>query len=78
MAEIACDNLKARYTKIFGIREKLLNTALDSIKVVRQAFHGNVMVGNHCHIVLKKFKILTHVVNGKPNLDVKFNELLQM
>ena len=58
-ARIKCDNLKAKHDSVVGEQEKTLNKALEEMKVVRQAYHGNVMVGNHCIIVLKKFQALT-------------------
>ena len=52
----------------------MLNAALDNIKVVRQAYHGNVMVGNHCHIVLKHFTMLTRVLGDRDD-ELLFNEI---
>ena len=63
--KIKCDNFQATYRSIVGSREKRLNDALESIKVVRQAYHGNVMVGNHCVIVLKKYYVLTSVIDDQ-------------
>ena len=60
-----------------GEREKKLNDALESIKVIRQAYHGNVMVGNHCVIVLKKFKTLTNVIVDKDVCE-KFNAVFNL
>ena len=71
-AKIKCDNLKANYSKMTGDRESQLNIALESIKVIRQAYHGNVMVGNHCVIVLQKYSILTNVI-ADMDIAVKFN-----
>ena len=74
-----CDNLKAEYTNIIGSHERSLNLALESIKVVRQAYHGNVMVGNHCIIVLKRFEVLTSIISGSnQNLYNKFNEIFKI
>ena len=70
-AKIKCDNLKANYSKMTGDRESQLNIALESIKVIRQAYHGNVMVGNHCVIVLQKYSILTNVI-ADMDIAVKF------
>ena len=73
------DNLKAEYTNIIGSHERSLNLALESIKVVRQAYHGNVMVGNHCVIVLKRFAVLTSIISGSnQNLYNKFNEIFKI
>ena len=38
---------------------------LDGIKVVRQAYHGNVFVGNHCKIILRNFVMLGDVISRK-------------
>ena len=64
LSTILCDNLNAKYNRIIGLREKMLNAALDGIKVVRQAHHGNVMVGNHCNIVLQKYHCLTKIIKN--------------
>ena len=48
-----CDDLKAEYNRNIGARERSLNQALESIKVVCQAYHGSVMVGNHCYCFRK-------------------------
>ena len=74
-----CDNLKAEYTNIIGSHERSLNLTLESIKVVCQAYHGNVMVGNHCVIVLKQFEVLTSIISGSnQNLYTKFNEIFKI
>ena len=73
-SKIKCDNFQAKYRSIIGAHEKALNDALESIKVIRQAYHGNVMVGNHCVIVLKKFWVLTAVIEDASVRD-KFNEI---
>ena len=57
-----CDNLKAAYNTYVGPNERSLLDALESLKVVRQAYHGNVMVGNHCHKVLEDYQTLTRVL----------------
>ena len=75
---VLCDNLKAVYTNIIGSREKALNAALESIKVIRQAYHGNVMVGNHCVIVLKNFQTLTSVISDNNELLAKFNQIFSI
>ena len=72
-ARILCDDLKAKYSDIMGDREKRLSDALDSIKVVRQAYHGNVMVGNHCVIVLNRYHVLTDIIADNEEMCSKFN-----
>ena len=56
-----------------GVRESQLNEALESIKVVRQANHGNVLVENHCIIVLNNHQKLTSVISSNEELCMKFN-----
>ena len=53
------------------------NAALNSIKVVRPAYHGNIFVGNHCHIVLKNFKVLTRVLSNG-NDEANFNGIFSI
>ena len=71
-----CDSLKASFCKVMGVRESQLNEALESIKVVRQAYHGNVMVGNHCIIVLNHYQKLTSVTSSNQELSLKFNAVI--
>ena len=63
-----CDNFKARCERVMGPKEKELSDALESIHVVRQAYHGNVMVGNHCIKVLNNYQVLTSVVGEVQNM----------
>ena len=70
--------MKAQYDSIVGEREKELNRVLESMKVVQQAYHGNVMVGNHCIIVLKHFCDLTAVIREKVELCNSYNELFTL
>ena len=39
-----------------GESEKQLLRILDEIGVKRQAYHGNVFIGNHCKVILAKDK----------------------
>ena len=73
-----CDDLKAEYNRIIGARERSLNLALESLKVVRQAYHGSVMVGNHCVIVLEKYLELTSVINDHTELYHKLNTIFEL
>ena len=74
---IICDELKAVYQKHSSDREKQLTQTLEDMKVVRQAYHGNVMVGNHTVIVLKNYKKLTIVVSDRVSYD-KYNEIFKL
>ena len=77
-ARIKCDNYKADYNNLQGEWENQLNNALEGIKVVRQAYHGNVMVGNHSIIVLKKYHELTAVISNKVEIRNKFDEIFEI
>ena len=58
-----------------GVREQCLLNVLDEIKVERQAYHGNVFVGNHCKLVLKNHQLLCSVVSDKPCIHGKLIDL---
>ena len=74
-AEGRCHDLKSKYTEFVGKRENTLITALDSMNVVRQAYHGNVFVGNHCNIILKQYNQLTEAISDDVHLREKFNDI---
>ena len=44
------------------------------IKLVRQAYHGNVFVGNHCKIILKNYEKLCDVVSDEPEFHEHISE----
>ena len=77
-AKVKCENFKAQYVNMQGEKEMMLNDALEEIKVVRQAYHGNVMVGNHSVIVLKKYKVLTSVIEEDVVYYSRFNEIFDI
>ena len=77
-SQVVADNLKSAYHKFLGDREKKLELALEHMKVVRQAYHGNVMVGNHSKIVLERHKELTEVIADHPELKAKFDRLFEI
>ena len=56
-AKIKCDNLKAAFSKVMVVPETQLDDTLEKIKVVCQAYHGNVMVGNYYGLYFKLIKI---------------------
>ena len=72
--KVSCDDFQAQYHSIVGFREKALSDALESIKV-KQAYYGNVLVGNHCITVLNKYKELTSVIEDPSKRDI-FNVML--
>ena len=41
---------------------------LDSIKVVHQVYHGNVIIGNHPQNILNKYLKLQGAVSDKPEI----------
>ena len=49
-----------------GDTEHQLLGTLDTIKAVRQAYHGNVFIGNHCKIILNNCEKLCSVVSDEP------------
>ena len=67
-----CHSEQARNESTMGPREQLLNRKLEEMKVIRQAYHGNVFVGNHCKLVLKNHEALCSVIRDKPHLHQKF------
>ena len=76
-ASINVDDLKAKHKAVVGSRERALVDALENMKVVRQAYHGNVMVGNHCVIVLQRYTELTAVISDQP-IHRGFNEVFKL
>ena len=61
-----CETLKDSIdSNIGGYERKLLET-LDGIKVVRQTYHGNVFIRNHCKIILKNYEKLCDIVSDEP------------
>ena len=68
-----CYELKARAACKMGSREKLPNRKLEDMKVIRQAYHGNVFVGNHCKLILNTYESLCNVVADKPDFHHKLN-----
>ena len=65
-----CSSLKSQQEDKVGPKEKQLLGVLDDLKVDRQAYHGNVFVGNHCKIILRNYDALLKVISGKATLWV--------
>ena len=59
-----CTSLKSQHEENVGPKEKQLLSVLDDLHVDRQAYHGNVFVGNHCKIILKNYDALLRVISG--------------
>ena len=76
-ARRVADDKKAAYNEEAGERELALEAALEGMSVERQAYHGNVFVGNHCHIVLRRYSELTSVINDHKMYD-DFNRVFQI
>ena len=51
-----CEKYRQDQEFSMGDSEKQLLNVLDQIGVKRQAYHGNVFVGNHCKVILAKDK----------------------
>ena len=73
-----CDEMKTRSETNMGPREQLLNRKLEEMKVIRQAYHDNVFVGNHCKLVLKNHEALCSVIKDVPHLHQKFVSIFSL
>jgi len=73
--QIDCERQRHEIDEYIGPHERRLLTSLDKIRVVRQAYHGNVFVGNHCKVILKKYEELLECISGLPDTHRKFKEL---
>ena len=69
-----CEALKDSIDSNVGEYERQLLESLDRIKVVHQAYHGNVFSGNHCKIILKNYEKLCDVVSDEPELHEHISE----
>ena len=47
---------------------------LDRNKIIRQAYHGNIFIGNHCKIILKNYEKLCDVVSNEPEFYEHISE----
>lgn len=66
-----CEQLKCQVETMVGDYEKRLLNTLSEIGVERQAYHGNVFVGNHCKIILRKYDALLRVISGNKDISHK-------
>lgn len=64
--------LQTKCEETMANREKQLFQRLDDIKVARQAYHGNVFVGNHCKVVLRNHVPLCGVIADNADLHERF------
>ena len=51
-----CEQIRQKIANTMGPREKQIECILNEIGVKRQAYHGDVFVGNHCKVILSKQK----------------------
>ncbi|XP_065677213.1 uncharacterized protein LOC124808854 [Hydra vulgaris] len=63
--QLECEDLEKISKSSMGTHERSLNKALEDMKVERQAYHGNVFVGNHCKIVLRNHYKLCSVIDDE-------------
>ncbi|XP_065678012.1 uncharacterized protein LOC136093059 [Hydra vulgaris] len=63
--QIECEDLEKISISSMGTHERSLYKALEDMKVERQAYHGNVFVGNHCKIVLRNHYKLCSVIDDE-------------
>ena len=73
-----CEALKDSIDSNIGDYERQLLETLDRIKVVRQAYHGNVFIGNHCKIILKNYEKLCDVVSDEPEFHEHISECFRI
>ena len=73
-----CEAQKELIVAYIGDRERQLLETLDSIKVVCQAYHGNVFIGNHCKIILNNYEKLCSVASDEPEFHEHISESFQI
>ena len=47
---------------------------LDRNKIIRQAYHGNILIGNHCKIILNNYEKICDVVSNEPGFHEDISE----
>jgi len=63
-----CFQFQETVARAMGPLERQLNDTLSIIKGERQAFHGDIFVGNHCKIILAQHKLVCSVLDKDPLL----------
>ena len=63
---------------LMGPLQKELNEVLSSIHVYRQAYHGNVFVGNHCKKILQNYDLLCNVLHRNLEEQTKFTKIFEV
>ena len=61
-----------------GDYERQLLEILDRIKIVHQAYHGNVSISNHCKIILNNYEKLCDVVSDEPKFQKHISECFRI
>ena len=69
-----CEAQKDLIAAHTGDTESQLLETLDSIKVARRAYNGNVFIGNHCKIILNNCQKLCSVVSDEPESHEHISE----
>lgn len=76
-----CLDFQQQIDNLIGHFETLLLHTLGKLGVIRQAYHGNSFVGNHCKKILNNFKMLTAVIRAVGNQKKKadhFDEVFEL
>ena len=73
-----CEAIKGSIDWNIGDYEQELLETLDRIKVVHQAYHGDVFIGNHCKIILNNYEKLCDVVFDEPELHEDISECFRI
>ena len=73
-----CEALKDSIDSNMGDYERQLLKPLDRIKLVHQAYHGDVFIGNHCKIILNNYEKLCDVVFDEPDLHEDISECFRI
>ena len=69
-----CEALKDSIDSNIGDCERQLLEILNRIRVVRQSYHGNVFIGNHCKIILNNYEKLCDLVSDEPEFHEHISE----
>ena len=73
-----CQALKDSIDSNIGDYVRQLLETLDRIKVVRQAYHGDIFSWNHCKITLKNYEQLCDVVSYEPEAHEYISECFRI
>ena len=76
--QIECERQRSEIDEFISPHERRFLTSLNKLRVVLQAYHGNVYVGSHCKVILREYEELLEFVSGVPELHRKFKELFSI